>query len=141
VEYDITGLKPGQHTITLKAWDNFNNSSTGKLLFVVMAEDGFMLSDLINYPNPFTDETRISAGHNRPQEELEIYLAVYSYGGQKIAEIVTTADAGSYSIPPLIWDGTTASGSRAARGLYIYSLTVKTKSGEKATASGRLVIL
>jgi hypothetical protein len=141
VEYDLTGLKPGKHTITLKAWDNFNNSSAGTLLFVVMDEEGFMLSDLLNYPNPFTDETRISAGHNRPDETLEIILSVFSYGGLKIAEIITTADAGGYSIPPVVWDGTTATGSRAARGLYIYTLTIKTKSGEKATASGRLVIL
>ncbi len=35
VVFSLSGLDPGVHTVTLKAWDNFNNSATGNLTFEV----------------------------------------------------------------------------------------------------------
>jgi hypothetical protein len=141
ITYDLTGLTKGSHTITLKAWDNFNNSSEEKILFVVESGDEFILNDLLNYPNPFFDETTITAGHNRPDSELEVTINIYSLNGTVIKTIRTKVEASGYSLPPIIWDGTGNGGSRAGRGVYIYRIIVKTSTGETASSSGRMVIL
>ena len=53
VEYKLGEMTGGKHTVTLKAWDNFNNSSEESVVFIVETADGFMLKNLMNYPNPF----------------------------------------------------------------------------------------
>ncbi len=141
ITYDLTGLSQGSHTITLKAWDNYNNSSEEKILFVVENGEEFILNDLLNYPNPFIDETSITAGHNRPESELDITINIYSLNGTIIKTIRTKVEPSGYSLPPIIWDGTGNGGSRAGRGVYIYRLTIRTNTGETASSSGRLVIL
>ena len=51
--YNLSGLSEGSHSLTLKAWDNFNNSSEKSILFLVESGEKFILKNLINYPNPF----------------------------------------------------------------------------------------
>jgi len=141
ISYDLTGLTKGSHTITLKAWDNYNNSSEEKILFIVESGDEFILTDLLNYPNPFPDETTITAGHNRPDSKLEVTINIYSLNGTAIKIIRTEVEASGYSLPPIVWDGTVNGGSRAGRGVYIYRISVRTSAGETVSSSGRMVIL
>ncbi len=46
-----------------------------------------------------------------------------------------------YQLSPIIWDGNNSGGTRVEKGIYPYRVTVKTEDGEKAAASGRIVIL
>jgi hypothetical protein len=141
ISYDLTGLTKGSHIVTLKAWDNFNNSSSEEILFIVETGDEFILTDLLNYPNPFFDKTTITAGHNRPGSELEVVINIYSLNGTLVKTIRENLESAGYSLPPIIWDGTANGGSRVGRGVYIYRITVRTGTGETAVSSGRMVIL
>ncbi len=141
VFYNIGPLVEGNHSLTLKAWDNFNNSSEEILLFSVEEGGAFVLRDLINYPNPVTNGTKISAGHNRPGEDLDVTVSIFSINGGMIRTIRQKVSSGGYRLPPLNWDGNTDSGKRAGRGIYYYRVTVSTAGGERASAAGRLIIL
>ena len=139
--YNLSGLSGGSHTITVKAWDNYNNSSEKSIMFLVETRGKFVLKNLINYPNPFLNETRISAGHNRPAAELNIIINIFSLNGRLIKIIKTKVPSTGYSLPPVIWDGNDDGGKRVGRGIYLYSVIVTTESGETARASGRMIIL
>ena len=139
--YDLSGLSGGSHTLTVKAWDNYNNSSEKSIIFLVETGEKFVLKNLINYPNPFLSETRISAGHNRPAAELNIIINIFSLNGRLIKIIKTKVPSTGYSLPPVIWDGNDDGGKRVGRGIYLYSVIVTTESGETARASGRMIIL
>ncbi|HVN57318.1 MAG TPA: type IX secretion system sortase PorU [Bacteroidales bacterium] len=139
--YPLSDLASGNHTLTLKAWDNFNNSSEAELKFVVKTAAGFILTNLVNYPNPFTSDTKITAEHNRPDDELNIRICIYSMSGQLIKVIQTSAPPGGYSLQPIIWDGNCDTGQRAGRGIYPYTVFITTPSGESTKASGRMIIL
>ncbi|HEX2974467.1 MAG TPA: type IX secretion system sortase PorU [Bacteroidales bacterium] len=141
LSYNLTGLSKGNHSFTLRAWDNFNNSSEETLLFVVKDGDKLIISDLINYPNPFSEKTTITAGINKPDEELEITLQVFSMDGRLIKEFRTMMPSGSYSLSPIEWDGIDNSGRRVNKGLYPYVVTVRSKKGETVRGSGRMIIL
>ena len=41
INYDLTGLTEGNHSLTLKAWDNYNNSSEKTIAFQVITEGKF----------------------------------------------------------------------------------------------------
>ncbi|MDO9341151.1 MAG: type IX secretion system sortase PorU [Bacteroidales bacterium] len=139
--YDLPGLSGGSHTLTVKAWDNYNNSSEKSIIFLVETGEKFVLKNLINYPNPFLSETRISAGHNRPAAELNVIINIFSLNGRIIKIIKTKVPSTGYSLPPVIWDGNDDGGKRVGRGIYLYSVIVTTESGETARVSGRMIIL
>jgi len=124
-----------------KSLDNYNNSSLQSILFLVETDGRFILKNLINYPNPILNETKISAGHNRPDEELEISVAVYDMSGRIIRIIKEEAYSTGYQLSPITWDGKSEDGHRVGRGIYPYRITVRTKSGETAVSSGRMIIL
>lgn len=141
VEYDLTDISEGNHILTLKAWDNFNNSSQKSISFIVEQDGKFILKNIINYPNPAVNDTKISAEHNRPEEQLEITLRIIDMSGRIIRIIKENTISTGYQLAPLIWDGNTEDGKRAGRGIYIYSLSVRTGSGEVASGAGRIIIL
>jgi hypothetical protein len=141
ITYALGKMSGGSHSITLKAWDNFNNSSEASVKFIVRTDNGLILSNLINYPNPFADQTTISAEHNRPDEELEVQINIYNMNGKVIKIIDRTFQSTGYKLPPLEWDGNDDGGKRVGRGIYPYSVTIITKKGEVARTAGRMIIL
>jgi hypothetical protein len=139
--YDLADLSEGDHTITLKAWDNYNNSSEESITFIVESEGRFILKNLINYPNPVIEGTSITAEHNRPDQEMEVTVRIFDMSGRIIKLIESVIYTSGYQLPPIIWDGNTDGGKRAGRGIYPYNVSVRTPEGEKAIASGRMIIL
>lgn len=139
--YDLSGLSAGSHTLTIKAWDNFNNSSEKSIEFNVENDGKFILKNIINYPNPFLNETRITGEHNRADTEFDIVINIYNLNGRIIKVIRTNILSGGYTLPPVIWDGCDDGGKRPGRGMYPYSVTVSTPAGEIAKATGLMIIL
>ncbi len=141
IVYPLADLEKGEHVISLKAWDNFNNSSTDSIMFFVRDEEGLVLNKLINYPNPFVNSTKISLEHNRPDDNIEIIINIYSPNGMLVKTIKTNKPPGGYRISPITWDGRDNKGSRVASGIYIYTVIFKTEKNETARVSGRMMIL
>ncbi len=139
--YDLTDLPEGSHTLTLKAWDNFNNSSRETIRFIVETDGKFMLRDVVIYPNPFAGDTKISANHNRPDGRLEITVSIIDMSGRTIRKIKEETYSTGYRLAPVIWDGNTDGGQRAGKGVYVCRVTVRTDDGEEASGTGRIIIL
>ncbi|MCX6325947.1 MAG: type IX secretion system sortase PorU [Bacteroidia bacterium] len=139
--YDLSGLSGGSHSLTVKAWDNYNNSSEKSILFLVETGGKFILKNLINYPNPFLSETMIIAEHNRPEAEFDVIINIFNLNGRIIKIIKTKVSATGYTLSPVMWDGNDDGGKRVGRGMYPYTVIVSTGSGETARASGRMIIL
>jgi hypothetical protein len=141
INYYLSGLTPGNHSLTVKAWDNFNNSSEKTILFKVVTGQKFILTNLLNYPNPFSGETNISLEHNRPDNELNVLINIYNIDGKIIKIIKDKVSSSGYSLPPVSWDGNDEGGKRVAKGMYLYTVIIITGNGETARLSGRMIIL
>ncbi len=139
--YLMSGLISGRHSVTVKAWDNMGNSSVKTLYFRVTDRETMIIDRLLNYPNPFISETRITAGLNRSGEELSIGLRIFTSGGRLIRIMNVKRFVEGYQLPYIEWDGTCEDGSRAGRGVYPYQVTIRTGSGETTSASGTMIIL
>ncbi|MGB8490615.1 MAG: type IX secretion system sortase PorU, partial [Bacteroidales bacterium] len=140
VSYPFHSISAGRHTVTLKAWDNYNNSSEKSLSFRVEENGSFIINNLINYPNPFSEKTRITAGHNRPGNEIGVTVEIFSVEGKKIKVIKTISSTSGYLIDPVEWDGTAGNNRKVAEGIYPYRVTLRLSTGETASISGRLII-
>ena len=82
VSYPYTNLEEGVHQLKIKVWDVHNNSSEAYTEFVVVANEGLVVENLMNYPNPFSDFTRIHFEHNRPDDELDVRMDIYDMNGK-----------------------------------------------------------
>jgi hypothetical protein len=141
INYDLSGLSEGSHSLTIKAWDIYNNSSEKTIMFNVVTGKKFIITNLRNYPNPFFSQTSITLEHNRPDIELNVSINVFSTDGRMIKIINTKVAQSGYTLPPVIWDGTDDGGRKVAKGLYPYTVTITTGNGETARVSGRMIIL
>jgi hypothetical protein len=135
----VTGR--GRHTVSLRAWDNLNNPSVATLKFVVEADGIFRLNNLIAFPNPATEGIKFTAGHNRPGTELDITVTIFSPDGRIVRVIREKSRTVGYALPDIPWDGCDMNGGRVARGLWLWRADAVTSDGEKASATGRFIIL
>ena len=139
--YPFVISEKGEHTVSVRAWDNLNNPSVATLRFVVENTGVFRLTDLLSYPNPVTENTTFTAGHNRPDTEIDLTVTILTTGGTPVRIIREQFHSNGYSLPDIPWDGCNENGSRLARGLYLWRAEAVTAEGERASATGRIIIL
>ncbi len=141
VTYPLADLAEGEHTLTFKVWDVNNNSSEGRLNFVVVKETELGISHLLNYPNPFTTQTEFFFEHNQVCTALEAKLEIFTVSGKLVKSIVQTVTCSGYRSSGIPWDGRDDFGDKLARGVYVYRLSLETPEGNKAEKLEKLVIL
>jgi len=141
VSYPFYSLNKGHHSLRLKVWDVFNNSSEKTIDFYVTDAEDFTLSELINYPNPFTNSTAFYFQHNRAGEFLQVELQIFDLSGRKVASIQDNLYDDGYRVGPINWDGTTNFGEKLGAGIYIYRFNVIAQDGSLQTKAEKLIIL
>ena len=126
-------LEPGDHTLSLRAWDSFNNSTRVGVTIRVPASTQQGLSDLLFYPNPSPD----GKGHftyvlSSPATSSR--LRIYALSGRLIDTVGGGTGPGYHQMnwtPP----------TRLAGGTYLYRLEVDLVDGSRSTAQGHLQVV
>jgi len=139
--YQFTGLSSGEHNLSIKAWDNANNSSLLSVNVKVSAQRELLLTEVMNYPNPFSKETNFYYQLSSDAEKVEV--KIFTLAGRLIRQIpFASAQAGiNYST---VWDGRDQEGDAVANGVYIYKITAEgTLNGkrEKTEVLGKAVVV
>lgn len=140
IEYPFYDLPNGTHTLTLKAWDNYNNSSSASIEFVIDRNSELDLYEVKNYPNPFYDFTTFTFRHTRPGSELDIDLIVYDLTGRYILSYNTRIFSTSTETAFLQWDGRDVNGAKLKQGIYPYTLIVTDNLGQQSIIRQKLVL-
>ncbi len=141
IRYPFKDLSEGKHTLNLKVWDVYNNSSQTSTEFVVSESPTLALNHVLNYPNPFTTKTQFYFEHNQCCQLLNIQLQVFTISGKLVKNISKFVQAEGYRSDPIEWDGRDDFGDKIGKGVYIYRLKVKTSQGATAEKYEKLVIL
>ncbi len=141
VNFGLYKLKSGEHSIKLKAWDVYNNSSEKTINFIVSENKNLQISHLLNYPNPFTTHTDFYFEHNKPGINLDILLQIFTVSGKVVKTIHTTMNTTGFRSDPIAWNGLDDFGKPIGRGVYIYSVKVRTPDGKIVQAFEKLLIL
>ncbi|WP_046745186.1 type IX secretion system sortase PorU [Kordia zhangzhouensis] len=148
VKFPLRDLEDGTHTLSLKAWDVYNNSSTTEIQFTVFNENNSLtITNVLNYPNPFVSYTEFWFNHNS-SSELDIMVQVFTVSGKVVRTLVgkTNAEATSKDYSSLsrdiVWDGKDDFGDKLGKGVYVYKITVKSPlTNQKVEKFEKLVIL
>jgi hypothetical protein len=134
----VSDLTPGTYEFGLKVWDTQNNPSEASLWFVV--DDDLFLSQVHNYPNPFSDETRITMTHIGEDGNFDVNIEIFDCMGRPVQRLQKRVTATDGVIEPIRWDGCSYSGTPLRSGVYLYRLTLTDESGFFRTVSQRMVI-
>ena len=140
VRFQLPALEPGNHTLKIKAWDVLNNSNEVSLEFTVANDNELELSHVLNYPNPFTTRTQFWFEHNKPGQEMNVRVQVFTLTGKVIKTLKKTIITDGNRSIDLEWDGRDEFGDKIARGVYLYRLTVSAPGKLKKEKIEKLVI-
>jgi hypothetical protein len=140
IRYILPQLKGGKHTLTVKAWDIFNNSTTAEITFEVADSSSLVVKNLYNYPNPFSGSTTFVFDHNQPGKNLEAELQIYNTMGSLIARETFNILTDGFSSGPLFWDGKNIYYKKLERGIYIYRFVFRYNGSEIVSESKKMVV-
>lgn len=141
LKYQLQNLEEGNHSLELKAWDVYNNSSLATIDFEVKNKTELSIDHVLNYPNPFTTYTEFWFEHNQALSTLNVQVQIYTVSGRLVKSIHETIQTDGYRGEPIAWDGKDDFGDRLARGVYVYKLRVQTTDGNSVEKFEKLVIL
>lgn len=140
LNYPLSGLANGHHTIKLKVFDVYNNSSEKTVSFNVISGMKPELYDVYTDANPASISANFYVKHNRPDATLTITLDIMDLLGRIVWTTTQTGRSDMFTSFPITWDLNDMTGNRVQRGIYLYRATVKTDSGHEATKSKKIAV-
>lgn len=137
--YNFSGLSAGKHTLTLKAWDVFNNSSEATIEFTVKENIALQVLNITAWPNPFTDEVKLSFEHNLFNDAIEVEMDIISLQGELIGTLSPeTYYSNGYLAGTVTWDGRNRNGAEVNDGIYL--LRIRATNGKTSAEKSIRVV-
>ncbi|MBO4641293.1 MAG: type IX secretion system sortase PorU [Bacteroidaceae bacterium] len=139
VTYTIPTLEAGPHSLTFRAWDVLNNTSSISMNFVVNPGMKPELLQLTANPNPAVTNTNFLITYDRPGSECTFTIDVFDFMGRKLwTQSETGNSSGLYVIP---WNLTTGSGGRVGTGIYLYRCTLQCGESKEVSKTQKIIVL
>ena len=138
--FSIPDLDEGRHTLSFRAWDVLNNSSTKTLDFEVVRGLRPELLSVGCLQSPARESTTFTLSHNRPGSVLAVRMSVYDFSGR---ELWTRLEQGisegqTYYVE---WDLCSNGGQRLAPGVYLYRASIVSDGSRESTKARKIIIL
>lgn len=133
VSYLMEELANGPHSLTFRAWDLLNNSTTKSLNFIVEVGLDPSIYNVTTYPNPVQQSgvVHLIVNYDQPDELIETEIYLYNTAGQMVySHKQDNPDAVSINLPSLGLN----------TGVYIYSVKIKSASSKYSTTSGKIIV-
>jgi hypothetical protein len=121
INYPLTGLSAGEHSVALQVFDNLNNRSQTEISFSITESEGLEIRDIINYPNPFRQNTEFTFQTNISGADVNI--KIYTIAGRLIQTLTGYSTVAGYNT--IEWDGSDRDGNSLANGVYLYKIIIR----------------
>ena len=134
VSYLMNELADGSHTLTFRAWDLLNNSTTKSLNFIVEAGLDPSIYSVTTYPNPVRQSGILNmiVNYDQPDELIQTQIYLYNTNGQ----MVWKQEQGN---PDQVSIYLAQIGLQP--GVYFYTVRIKSESSKYAKSSGKIIVV
>lgn len=144
--FPFRNLTYGQHSVTIKAWDNFNNSSTLTITFVVGGSEagGLIVKDLRLFPNPFYDNIYLSLENVFAGSSVDIRIGITDILGRPIftkSWVFDNSNARIGAFRELAWDGKREDGIRLPAGTYLCEILLNSDTDGTSYKINKKIVL
>ena len=133
VSYKMAEQSEGAHTLTFRAWDLYNNSSTASLNFQVVKGLDPKIAEVTTYPNPVskTGVMNVNIQYDRSHEASETTIYLYDISGKMVYTYVQSGV-----------DGITWNMSQIAinPGMYVYQVKIKSANSNYVSKAGKIIV-
>lgn len=138
VSYPLEGLSAGHHTLSLRAWDVNENSTTATLDFIVQENyaEAFGISAT---RNPASTETTFITTLEGSSEDCTVTTEVYDTAGRLVWH--HEGHSGSSGYHSATWNLRDTGGVPVGAGIYIYKATVKSSQGKRETKAKKMIVV
>ena len=135
-------LEEGRHTLILRAWDLYNNSSTATVTFVVNPSLAPEFVQLRLNPSPVVYGTPalFELSHNRPQSQLEVRIDIFNFQGQ-VLWTSTSKGVSDGNVMQCAWDGCAQGGQPLPTGVYLARAYIVSDGAESSTRTIKFVVI
>ncbi|MEM6800611.1 MAG: type IX secretion system sortase PorU [Bacteroidota bacterium] len=141
-EYQLRDLAEGEHELRIRVWDVANNAAEAKTNFIVSDNAIMALDRILNYPNPFGEETRFQIGHNQAGQNLEVEIEIINTQGVLVKERRADFIASGNYFKDLTWDGRSDQGQKISDGIYVYRIRLRNKdTAKEIEAISKMVLI
>lgn len=122
--YPLPSLEPERtHTLVVRVSDNLRNVSLDTVVVNLASTEDLELTNVMNYPNPFSDRTWFTFQLN---QRARVTVKIYTIRGKLIKTIEEpNCSRGFNKIPRDGWNGLDDGGDPVANGVYLYKTTAK----------------
>jgi hypothetical protein len=134
--YVLPALSAGYHTLSFRAWDLLNNSSTVSLNFYVTKGLQPTIDDISVSPNPITSSATFYVTHDMQGSEADIYIDIIDTSG-RIVETLHWTDALSDANKTSTYKWTP---EEVSRGLYLYKVRMSANGSKYVSKTKKLII-
>jgi len=135
LQYKLSNLSEGKHTLTFKAWDLLNNSASQTIEFEVVKGLQPVIFNVFNYPNPVKTGTNIVVEHDRPETVLNTLIEIFDLSGRKIWQFEQS------NADKVQWDLRGADGIKVKSGIYFYKVSISTDNSEVYSKTNKMFVL
>ena len=138
----LNALEAGEHTLMLRAWDLYNNSSVAQITFVVDPEMLPEIMDIKVVGTPILSggNSEFVLVHNRPQSEIEVVVELFTLQGQtiwkEVEKVVCEGMEYRYS-----WDRIARGTHSLSTGVYILRGYIVSDNGMSEPRSRKIVVI
>lgn len=140
INYPISELTAGNHTLSLRVWDTDGNSETASLDFVVKENIAPKIYEVWTDCNPASTEANFYISHDRPDQMATVTITVYNLLGQPVWTKSVTGMSDMFTSAPVTWDLCDAAGRRVQRGIYVYRASITCDNTTYNTESKRIAV-
>ena len=133
VSYLMDALPDGPHSLTFRAWDLLNNSTTQKLNFIVEAGLDPSIYSVTTYPNPVqeTGIVNLIVNYDQPDELIATEIYLFNLSGQMVyRHTQDNPDQVSINLAQL----------GLQPGVYVYNVKIKSASSKYSMTSGKIIV-
>lgn len=139
--YPFFNLSEGPHSLYIKAWDVFNNSTEAIIYFYVKKSQTPIIRNAYAYPNPVVDETYFIFEHNQSCSPLKIEIDIFDIFGKHVTKIEDMQETVGYRSYPIRWNVRQNNGERLSPGMYFYTITITSCQNLCDSKSGKILVI
>lgn len=140
INYPLSSLGEGNHTLALRIWDTSGNSARREIEFYVQPGLAPTIYDIYSDANPASTVANFYLTHDQPDAMVTVTIEVFSMMGRPIWSGKAEGRSDMLRSVPVSWNLTDMGGRRVPRGIYLYRATISGGGQNYTTASRRIAV-
>ncbi|MCX6284660.1 MAG: hypothetical protein NTW31_10550, partial [Bacteroidetes bacterium] len=138
--YKFSGLSTGQHKLTVRAFDLYDNSTQQDIYFWV-SQGSLSVQNVFCYPNPAKTDINFSFTPVTSTGGFNLSIDIYNVSGIRLKTISRSFPESGLTPLTVSWDLTDEGGNKLYSGIYPFTVKFNGSDGSFVNTSGKVIII